>query len=210
MSSQIEKSNSILQRLANISLLLYPIVAHIGILMDQVIFPVCYLMAAVYINSLKLFSRYRIFGAVFTFVMCILFYAIINSELHALIIYLPPVLIPCWLAFVFLGSLTTESALISRIAERMEGQALDRRHLLYTRRLTALWGSAFLLMIAEAIVLAIWAPFEVWSWWVHVGNYIIVATLFLIEMSVRHQFIGQRAQFVQMFRALLQRNWHDK
>lgn len=209
MSSQTEKPSYFLQRLATISLLIYPIVAHAGILVDQVIFPVFYLVAAIFINSLKLISQYRVIGAVSTALLCIIIYAAINSELHTLIIYLPPVLIPCWLAFVFLGSLKTERALISRIAERMEGRTLDRRHLLYTRRLTTLWGITFLLMICEAVTLAICAPFEVWSWWVHVGNYMIVSALFLIEMSVRHQFIGRRAQFVQMFRMLLQRNWHD-
>ena len=209
MSSQTEKPSYILQRLATISLLIYPIVAHAGILVDQVIFPVFYLVVAIFINSLKLISQYRMIGTVFTALLCIIIYATINSELHTLIIYLPPILIPCWLAFVFLGSLKMKHALISRIAERMEGKALDRRHLLYTRRLTALWGIAFLLMVCEAVTLAIWAPFEVWSWWVHVGNYMIVSALFLIEISVRHQFIGRRAQFVQMFRMLLQRNWHD-
>lgn len=209
MSSQTEKLSYTLQRLATISLLIYPIVAHAGILVDQVIFPVFYLLAAIFINSLKLISQYRVIGAASTALLCITIYATINSELHTLIIYLPPVLIPCWLAFVFLGSLKTERALISRIAERMEGRTLDRRHLLYTRRLTMLWGITFLLMICEAVTLAILAPFEVWSWWVHVGNYIIISVLFLIEMSVRHQFIGRRAQFVQMFRMLSQQNWHD-
>ena len=58
-------------------------------------------------------------------------------------------------------------------------------------------------------VLAIWTPFEVWSWWVHVGNYIIVAALFLIEMMVRHRFIGHRVQLFQMISVLSRRDWHD-
>jgi len=59
-------------------------------------------------------------------------------------------------------------------------------------------------------VLAIWMPFEIWSWWVHIGNYIIVAALFLVEMFVRYRFSGQRVQLLQMFRALLQRDWRDQ
>lgn len=210
MSSLIEKTSYKLQCLANISFLIYPIVAHVGILIDQLLVPVCYLIAVVYINSLKLFFQYKVIGATFTVLVCTVFYAVIVSDLHAFIIYIPPVLIPCWLAFVFLGSLRTESAFISRIAEHMKGQPLDRRHLLYTRHLTVLWGAAFLFMVCEAIVLAIWMPFEIWSWWVHIGNYIIVAALFLIEMVVRHRFSGQRVQFIQMFRALLQRDWRDQ
>ena len=209
MSSQIKKPNTNLQRLAHISLLIYPIVAHAGILMEHAVFPVVYLLAAIYINSLKLISQHLVAGITFTVLSCIVIYAVVSADLHTLIIYLPPVLIPCWLAYIFLGSLRTERALISRMAEKMEGQLLDQQHLRYTRRLTIVWGAVFILMICEAVILAIWAPFEIWSWWVHVGNYFIIAALFLIEMSVRHLFIGKRAQFFQMFKTMLQRNWHD-
>lgn len=210
MSSQTERSNYILQRLASISLLIYPVVAHLGVLMDQVMIPVFYLMVVIYINSLKLFSQHKIILIALTFLMCILLYVIIYTNLHAVIIYLPPVLIPSWLAFIFLGSLTTKSSLITRMAERIEGDSLDNRHLLYTRYLTAFWGVVFLVMIAEAITLSIWAPFKVWSWWVHVGNYIIIAVIFLVEIMVRHHFTGQRAKFFQMLKVLLQREWREQ
>lgn len=207
MSSQIVKSDSFLQRFARISLLIYPLVAHIGILRGDVIWPASYLIVVVYLNSLKLFLHHRIIAMSFTVFMCVLFYALFYFEAHASLIYLPPILIPSWLAYVFLSSMNDDYALISKLAERIEGKPLDQQHLLYTRRLTALWGVVFVLMICEAIFLAIWAPFEVWSWWVHIGNYLIVAILFLGEMMVRYKFIGQRAQVGQMFRTLLQRNW---
>ena len=207
MSSQIVKSDCVMQRFAKISLLIYPFIAHIGILMGEVIWPASYLIVVVYLNSLKLFSQHRIIGISFTVFMCVLFYALFYFEVHTSLIYLPPILIPGWLAYVFISSMSNEYALISKIAERIEGKTLDQQHLLYTRRLTALWGVVFVLMICEAIVLAIWAPYEVWSWWVHIGNYFIVAILFLGEMMLRYQLIGHRTQVGQMFRALLQRNW---
>ena len=207
MSSQIESPDSVLQRFARISLLIYPLIAHIGILMGEIIWPASYLIVVVYLNSLKLFSQRRVLGISFTVFMCVLFFSLFHFEMHAFLIYLPPILIPSWLAYVFIRSMSDEYALISKIAERVEGKPLDQRHLLYTRHLTILWGTVFVLMICEAIVLAIWAPYEVWSWWVHIGNYFIIAILFLGEMMVRQQFIGHRAQVGQMFRALLQRNW---
>ena len=207
MSSQIAKSNSVLQRIARISLLIYPLIAHIGILLDEVIWPASYLIVVVYINSLKLFSQQWVIGISFTVLMCALFYALFYFEMHASLIYLPPILIPSWLAYVFIRSMSSDDALISKIAERMEGKPLDQQHLRYTRRLTVLWGTVFVLMICEAIVLAIWAPYEVWSWWVHIGNYFIIAILFLGEMMARRQIIGHQAEISQMFRALLQRNW---
>ena len=199
-----------LQRIINISLLIYPAVAHIGILLDQVLLSVCYLIAIIYLNSIKLLAeRNKALIILFTLLTVFLFYTAISSESLSFIIFIPPVLIPCWLAYIFLGTLKSKEDVITIIAKRIEGKELDQRHLLYTRRLTALWGIAFLLMIFEAIVLAIWAPFEVWSWWVHVGNYIIVAALFLIEMTVRHRFIGQRVRLFRMISVLSRRNWHD-
>ncbi|NOQ90862.1 MAG: hypothetical protein GQ549_07940 [Gammaproteobacteria bacterium] len=207
MSSQIVKSDSVLQRIARISLLIYPLIAHIGILMDEVIWSASYLIVVVYFNSLKRFYRQSITGISFTILMCALLYSLFHFQLHASLIYLPPILIPAWLAYVFIRSMGTEHALISKIAERMEGKPLDEQHLRYTRWLTALWGFVFVLMICEAIVLAVWASYEVWSWWVHIGNYFIIAILFLGEMMVRRQLVGHQAQVGQMFRALLQRNW---
>jgi len=207
MSSQIVKSDSVLQRIARISLLIYPLIAHIGIIMGEVIWPASYLIVVVYLNSLNLFSRQWVIGISFTVFMCALFYALFYFEMHASLIYLPPILIPSWLAYVFIRSLNSDDALISKIAERMEGKPLDEQHLRYTRRLTALWGFVFVLMICEAIVLAMWAPYEVWSWWVHIGNYFIIAILFLGERRILQKQIGHQAQVGHMFRALLQRNW---
>ena len=208
MSSQIVKPDSIFQRLARISLFIYPLIAHIGILMDVVIWSACYLIIVVYFNSLNLFSQHKVIGVGFTGLMCVLLYILVSAEMYASIIFLPPVLIPGWLAFIFFGSMRTEQALISRMAERIEGKPLDEIHLRYTRQLTAVWGTVFVLMMCEAIGLAIWTTYELWSWWVHIGNYIIIAILLLGEMMLRNQLIGNNVQFVPMFRALLQRNWY--
>lgn len=207
MSSQIVKSDSVVQRFLSISLLIYPIIAHIGILTGEVMWAASYLILVVYLNSLKLFSRHRIAGIFYTALMCVLFYVLIYFDVYASLIYLPPILIPSWLAYVFISSMRDEYALISKIAERIGGKLLDQQHLLYTRRLTALWGIVFILMVCAAIVLAIWAPFEVWSWWAHIGNYFIVAVLILGEMMVRYHLIGHRVQIGQMFRVISRRNW---
>lgn len=208
MSSQIEKSDSVLQFLAKASLLIYPLVAHIGILADRVLWAAGYLLIVVFINGLMLLSKHNALILGFIAFMSSLFYALVNFDLYAFVIYLPPVLIPAWLAFIFIGSLFSETALISKIAERIEGESLGQRHLRYTRRLTGLWGLVFVLMVCEAIVLAIWASYELWSWWVHIGNYFVIAILFLGEMMVRKRIIGRRVQPGRMLKAFLRPGWH--
>jgi len=209
MSNQTVKADSKFQRIALFSLQIYPIVAHLGILLDQVPWAASYLIIVIYLNSLKwLILRSIITKYSVMFIVAVMLYALFHFELQTWLIYLPPVLIPTWLAVIFLGSLRSERALISQIAERIEGEQLDAQHLRYTRRLTVIWGGVFIAMICEAVGLAIWATFELWSWWVHVGNYLIVAALFLGEMLLRPLFIGQRAKVVQMFKEVLQRNWN--
>jgi len=209
MSRPIAKPDSALQHLARISLLIYPLIAHIAIMLDQVIWAAGYLLVVVYFNSLKIFSQHRYVGQGFAAFLCaVLVYSFFHPEIDTWMIYLPPVLIPAWLAFVFIGSVRMKRALISQIAERIEGEPLDQQQLRYTRRLTSVWGAVFVLMVCEAIVLAVWAPFDVWSWWVHVGNYLVVAILFLSELVSRRLLIGRRARVGQMFRVLLQIDWH--
>lgn len=197
-----------MQAIARLSLLLYPLIAHLGILMHQVKWPVIYLAIVVFLNSLQLFSRHKLIGLCLTILVCALLYGLLYSDAYASILYLPPVLIPSWLAIVFLGSLQKDRAAISIIAERIEGKALDAQHMRYTRRLTLLWGLIFVFMVIEAITLAIWASYETWSWWVNIGNYIVVAVLILGEILLRPMLIGRRVPFGQTFKALLLRDWH--
>jgi len=179
-------------------------------MLDQAIWAAAYLFIVIYLNSLKFFSHYRyIRQSITVLLFAVLIYILFHIQQNVWVVYLPPVLTPAWLAFVFLGSMWQQQAFISQIAERIEGKPLDQRHLRYTRRLTVIWGGVFVLMICEAVLLAMFASFEVWSWWVHIGNYIIVAALFLIEFISRPFFIGQRVHISRMVKDLVQQNWHE-
>ena len=202
----IEKYNVILQYLAKTSLMIYPLIVHMAIMFDQAVWAAGYLLMVVYLNSFQ----FKFYGFLLMTLLCsIMAYSFYYSNIDVWIIYLPPILIPAWLAYIFIKSMQNEQALISQVAERIEGEPLEKKHLNYTRVLTAIWGGVFILMVIEAIILAIWAPFNTWSWWVHVGNYVIVGVLFLIEIFSRRLFIGKRVKIAQMFKVLLQRNWHE-
>lgn len=210
MSTITRKPRFGLQGIVNVSLFFYPVVAHIGVLIDQLVWPVCYLAIAIYLSSIKFLFRHKILGVFITLIMCVLIYAVITLDSFPLAIFIPPILIPCWLAFVFFRSIATNNAVIATIARRIEGKELDAKHLLYTQRLTVLWGIIFLMMVGEGITLAIWAPFEVWSWWVHVGNYFVILVLFVIEIMFRHRFIDQQPKVFQLLKVLSQGNWRKQ
>jgi uncharacterized membrane protein len=74
--------------------------------------------------------------------------------------------------------------LITRIAH-LEGGPLRPEVLAYTRRLTGIWALLFLAMGAESLLLALFAPVSIWSWFVNIWNYVFVALLFVGEHLYR-------------------------
>jgi len=101
------------------------------------------------------------------------------------LLYVPPVAINLWLMILFGASLRRGSTpLISRIA-RLERGELTPELARYTRRLTLIWTLLFLAMAAESLLLALFAPLALWSWFVNVWNYVFVAALFIGEYFYR-------------------------
>lgn len=101
------------------------------------------------------------------------------------LLYLPPVAINLWFALLFGASLRRGSLpLITRIA-RLERGELEPELAAYTRRLTAIWTALFLAMATESLLLALFAPVALWSWFVNVWNYVFVAALYLGEQVYR-------------------------
>ena len=125
------------------------------------------------------------------------------------LLYLPPIAINLGLMLFFLLSLThSDEALISRIA-RMERGSLNADLIHYTRSLTWIWTILFALMAAESLLLALFAPLEVWSWFTNILNYVFVATLFVGEyiyrrFRFRHE---QHASPLALFRMLKNGGW---
>lgn len=190
--------------------MVYPLVAHVAILLDQVIWAAGYLLVITYFNSLNFLFRHKIIRFIVPLMLFIVVvYSFFYTHIENWVIYLPPVLTPAWLAFVFIGSLFKKQAFITLLAEKIEGKSLEQQHLNYTRRLTAIWGVVFILMICEAIILAFWASFEMWSWWVHIGNYLIIVVLFFGEILIRPLFVKYKDNPANNFRELLQTNWYE-
>lgn len=196
-----------MQIIFRVLLFIYPVVAHIAILTDRVDWALVYLLVVACLSSISNFSslKFIVHAASGIPVVLILAYLMLSNS-DDWLIFLPPVLIPAWLAFIFLRSLTSETAFITQLAQKMEDDALDERQIRYTRTVTAVWGVVFLIMICESVLLALYAPFQVWSWWVHVGNYFIIALLFSIEFLFRYFLLGRPVNLKGMFQAYLRKD----
>jgi len=210
MSRIVGKINKLFTRIFRGCLFIYPLVVHIAILVNHSVWAAAYLLVSVgsYV-ALILSQTYLFASVVFIAFTGFFLFLLLSAESSTWIIYLPPILIPAWLAFLFLKSLLDEFPVISKIALKIEGGNLSEQHLIYTKWLTAIWGIVFILMIIEAISLATMSSFRTWSWWVHIGNYLIIATMFILEMMIRPLATGQGVQFKKMFKAIMKQNWHE-
>lgn len=212
MSKPIVNSDNALQRLVAVGSLIYPLVAHTMIFNGYPLWAVVYLFT---ILMLMWWLRLKSLGGRFVLASMILIISVLlwrdPSSIMINAVYLPPVLIPAGLAVIFIGSLgSSQGAMITRVAVVMENKPLDDRRVRYTRRLTLLWGIMFCAMVLEAILLAFFAPFEIWSWWVHIGNYVIIVSAFAIELTVRQRLFGGQLRVGSQIRALLQRPWYGQ
>ncbi|MCU7906279.1 MAG: hypothetical protein KZQ76_10635 [Candidatus Thiodiazotropha sp. (ex Epidulcina cf. delphinae)] len=78
-----------------------------------------------------------------------------------------------------------QTPLITRFAQMMHEQTLDRAAHDYTRRVTLFWASIFAFLSIESMLLAGLASTEIWSLFTNFINYLLVLAAFLIEYRIR-------------------------
>lgn len=101
------------------------------------------------------------------------------------LLYLPPVLINLALAWVFGRTLMRGRVpLISRFA-LMEQETLSPEVAAYTRTLTWVWTSLFIIAAAISLGLALSGHHDAWSLFTNLINYLLVGALFLGEFVYR-------------------------
>jgi uncharacterized membrane protein len=123
-------------------------------------------------------------GLMFAAAAC---YALWLYAATALMLYLPPILMPALMLSVFARSLRPSSeALITAVARDIRRGDMPEELAAYTRRVTWFWCGLFAIMIVLHGGLAIFAPREWWSWVANFGSYIGLAAVFLVEHLWHH------------------------
>lgn len=103
-----------------------------------------------------------------------------------------PVAINGLLCGVFASSLMKgNTALITRIASIMHNGSMPVRVVAYTRKVTIVWALFFFLLAATNLLLAIFAPLEIWSLFANLLSYVLIACLFLAEYFFRCRYLGK-------------------
>jgi len=107
-----------------------------------------------------------------------------GNGLHAL--YIPPVAIPAALLVLFGLSLRRgEIPLVTRIARLMHDGPLPDDLVVYTRHVTQLWCGVCAALFLSAVLLAFFAPVELWSLMTNVIHYVVLGAVFVLEYAYR-------------------------
>lgn len=198
-----------LSRLCALGVALYPLIAHFSVYFHKRQLAAGYLMTlfVIYLLGMQV-QKNRIMCITAAIFLLIGMVVMAKSYGIAVWLYLPPILLPLWVAVIFLASLRQpDTAVISRIAAMVEDGKLDDRHLGYTRTVTLIWGTVLLLMSVEGLLLAWLAPYVIWSWWANIGNYFLLLALLFIEIPIRWVWLGKGPSFGKMIRVMLKRPW---
>lgn len=100
------------------------------------------------------------------------------------VLYLPPIAMAIALLQLFGHTLLPGAEpLICQFARL--GGIEDDRSLRYARRLTWVWALFFAAMLIESLFLTLFAPIEIWSFFVNFINYILIVAVFVLEYAFR-------------------------
>lgn len=168
----------------------YPLVAHLAAARHSVrltLAAVALLAASTLLNSLL---RGRVAAWLAVLVVIAGGWALARSSVPLLPLYLPPVLVPAFLAWVFGQTLLPgRTPLIEQIVHRLHAQhaAPEVGALVYARRLTLAWTVLFVVLASTNLLLAVFAAPELWSLFANLIAYVIVVAFFLVEYAYRRR-----------------------
>ncbi|MCF6353814.1 MAG: hypothetical protein L3J26_01715 [Candidatus Polarisedimenticolaceae bacterium] len=174
-------------RLLLVLIPLYPLALHVGIFAGSVTPGILVLSVLLLLSGGGLLMKQAYSGWVLLLLgvgllICQAYY----QSAAQMTLFLPPILINLLLGFLFARTLGADSTpLISAFAKVVHGHELDEMTRHYTRAVTRLWTGLFVLLALGSLLLALFAPLEIWSLFTNFINYLLVLLIFVIEYQVR-------------------------
>jgi uncharacterized membrane protein len=168
----------------------YPLVAHLAAARNSVrltVAAVALLTVSALLNSLL---RGRIAAWLAVLVAIAGCWVLARSSLSLLPLYVPPVLIPAFLAWIFGQTLLPgRTPLIEQLVHMLHGPDTvpEPAALVYARRLTLVWTILFVVLALTNLLLAAFAEPEHWSLFANLIAYLIVVTFFVVEYAYRRR-----------------------
>lgn len=120
-------------------------------------------------------------------------------------IIIPPAIMFAALFVFFASSLRAEGTpVVTRLAAVIRAEQLSPEIRSYTRKATIAWSVFFLAMLMASLMLGLWAPLEIWSWFSNFLAYVLIAVMFIVEYLVRRHSLQDHVDysFLQFLRNL--------
>ena len=183
--------------LLTLMIVVYPVLAHWFIHQGNPQYAV-YLLGLICIHAafLSIYQNHKISlgSGVALLLGFVLFYFANWQGIH--VMQLMPVLINGILCVLFTTSLVAgKTALITRIASIMHGDSIPESVVVYTRSVTIVWAMFFFLLAISNLLLAMFAPLEIWSLFANLLSYVLIACLFLLEFLFRRWYLGELVDY---------------
>ncbi len=126
------------------------------------------------------------------------------------LMYLPPILIPLSVLWLFARSLQPGSMpVVTRVATRIRGPLPDELTI-YTRQVTQFWVGFLIVMASGSLLLALFASPELWSLMTNIVQYLLMGAVFVVEYGYRRWRFRHldHESFATMIGALLTTRMH--
>ncbi len=165
--------------------LAYPLLAHLATLLHSDRLAGVALAIFIAIPLIPALRQGKIDAWLALIAACLALYACAVSGWARYLMYLPPVLIPLSVLWLFARSLRPDSVpVVTRVATKIRGE-LPTELQRYTRQVTQLWVAFLALMAGGSVLLAIFASPELWSLMTNIVQYLLMGAVFLFEYLYR-------------------------
>jgi uncharacterized membrane protein len=165
--------------------LAYPLLAHLATLLYSEGLAGVALTTFIAVPLLPVLRQGRILAWLSLLAVAVCLWLAARGGWARYLMYLPPVLIPLSVLWLFARSLRTgQIPVVTRVATQIRGPLPDElSH--YTRQVTQLWVGLLILMALSAVLLALFAPVELWSLLTNIVFYILMGVVFVGEYGYR-------------------------
>jgi uncharacterized membrane protein len=189
----------------------YPLVAHLAVARSSARLTIAAVALLVLSALLRSLTQGRLAAWLTVPLVIGCCWWLVHSSMQVLPLYLPPVLVPAFLAWIFGQTLLpARTPLIERLVVMLHGPDTvpEDAVLVYARHLTLAWTVLFIGLAATNLLLAIFAEPEQWSLFANLIAYLIVLVFFMAEYAYRRRRFPQQPyrnmlEFVQRVLASL-------
>lgn len=163
---------------------LYPVAVHLAILAQAPAVAVALLLTMTSLHLFYHLPNLRYSPWAWTYIAVALAGAVSLAVGAVGALYLPPVLINLVLTILFARTLRAgRTPLIERFMRLEYASAPPPALCRYGRQLTFLWSGFFAASTLTAIALAAFAPLALWSLWVNILNFVLIALIYAAQYA---------------------------